>query len=184
MPGLAFTGNQGLNGAAVLTLYRAYASTDVDCVNIVYKGSIVGSPAYAPRTSGPLRFGDDAWAAAQPALPSRTQCQTARRSRSEWSNDWRPIVSNEVADSTAAGGRDGRRDADPTTSRAHVIGTRVDLPDIDFPTTRYYWTVVPVTWKVNDSDPTIKSAGGTPRRRRTPAPRAASRASARRASRS
>ena len=35
-----------------------------------------------------------------------------------------------------------------------VVGTRVDLPDIDFPTTRYYWTVVPVVWAVNNSDDT------------------------------
>ena len=31
-----------------------------------------------------------------------------------------------------------------STSRRRVVGSRVDLPDIDFPTTRYYWTVVPV----------------------------------------
>ena len=43
-------------------LFRAYASTDIDCVNIVYRGAVVGSPAYAPRTTGPLElpYSDDA----------------------------------------------------------------------------------------------------------------------------
>src|SRR4029077_7804779 len=64
---------------------------------------------------------------------------------------WRPIVSNEVADGggTTAG-------AATTDESATVVGTRVDLPDIDFPTTRYFWTVVPVTWQVNVSDPKNK----------------------------
>ncbi len=35
-------------------LYRVYISTDVDCVNIVYRGSVVGSPAWAPRTTAGL----------------------------------------------------------------------------------------------------------------------------------
>ena len=35
-------------------LFRVYVATDRDCVNIVYRGAIVGSPAYAPRTTGPL----------------------------------------------------------------------------------------------------------------------------------
>ena len=180
MPGLAFNGNQGLNGAP-MTLYRAYAATDRDCVNIVYKGSIVGSPAFAPRTSGPLRFEDDVWAASQQvrgfphAVPDGTPL--AR----EWSNDWRPIVSNEVP-LTASGATTTAPASDDESTK--VIGTRVDLPDIDFPTTRYYWTIVPVTWKVNESDPLRSSAGGTRRRRRMPAPPAASRASARKASRS
>ena len=37
-------------------LFRVYIATDVDCVNIVYRGAIVGSPAYAPRTTGPLQL--------------------------------------------------------------------------------------------------------------------------------
>ena len=55
MPGLVFTGDGDSNGSQYV-LFRAYASTDADCVNVVYKGSIVGSPAFAPRTSGPLEL--------------------------------------------------------------------------------------------------------------------------------
>jgi hypothetical protein len=49
-PGFAFTGNQGLDGTGY-ELFRTYVFTDSDCVNVVFRGAIVGSPAYAPRTS-------------------------------------------------------------------------------------------------------------------------------------
>src|SRR3954452_5068844 len=52
-PGFAFTGNMATNGQTG-RLYRVYIATDAQCVNVVFKGSVVGSPAYAPRTSGPI----------------------------------------------------------------------------------------------------------------------------------
>ena len=48
-------------------LYRVYVATDRDCVNIVFRGAVVGSPAYAPRWNGTL------------ALPSTIAAQTAAR---------------------------------------------------------------------------------------------------------
>ena len=59
MPGFAFTGNQTLDGE-VFELYRVYVFTDSDCVNVVYRGAIVGGPAYAPRSTGPLDLPDNA----------------------------------------------------------------------------------------------------------------------------
>ena len=55
MPSLTFGGDQGMDGRAY-KYFRAYVSTDRDCVNIVFKGSVTGSPAFAPRTSGPLKL--------------------------------------------------------------------------------------------------------------------------------
>ena len=52
------TATNGMTGR----LYRVYVSTDKQCVNIVFTGAVVGSPAYAPRTSGPI-------AAARPRPP-------------------------------------------------------------------------------------------------------------------
>ncbi|MGI8420811.1 MAG: hypothetical protein ACR2MU_00875 [Gaiellaceae bacterium] len=52
-PGFAFTGTQAIDGIAA-ELYRIYVFTDSDCVNVVFRGAIVGSPAYAPRLNGPL----------------------------------------------------------------------------------------------------------------------------------
>jgi len=52
-PGFAFAGDTSTNGLSG-RLFRVYVATDRQCVNIVFKGAVVGSPAYAPRTSGPL----------------------------------------------------------------------------------------------------------------------------------
>jgi hypothetical protein len=54
-PGFAFGGNRSLAGAAS-ELYRVHVFTDRKCINRVYTGSVVGSPAYAPRSSGPLQL--------------------------------------------------------------------------------------------------------------------------------
>ena len=52
-PAFVFGGNQPLAGAAA-ELYRVQVFTDRRCINRVYTSAIIGSPAYAPRTSGPL----------------------------------------------------------------------------------------------------------------------------------
>jgi hypothetical protein len=57
-PGFAFSGNTSMSGQ-VDELYRVHVFTDRDCVNAVYRGAVVGSPAYAPRTSGPLQLPAD-----------------------------------------------------------------------------------------------------------------------------
>ncbi len=70
-PAFVFAGNQPPVGAAS-ELYRVHVFTDKRCVNRVYSGSIVGGPAFAPRTSGPLalpRTGAALAAARQSYLP-------------------------------------------------------------------------------------------------------------------
>ncbi len=162
MPGLVFTGDTDLSGQQ-RALFRVYAATDRECVNVVYKGSIVGSPAWAPRTSGPLAMGDSSWASVQATNSFPHAIPDGAPAVKEWTTDWRPIVSNEVAVASATGGAAGGAASggaaggasDGTVDEsAGFVGTRVDLPDIDFPTTRYYWTVVPVIWAVNASDST------------------------------
>ena len=55
MPAMTFTGDTGTDGRQY-RLFRAYAFTDRDCVNAVFRGSVVGGPAFAPRISGPLKL--------------------------------------------------------------------------------------------------------------------------------
>ena len=50
---MTFTGDQDFAGTTY-RLFRLYASTDRDCVNVVFRSSVVGGPAFAPRVSGPL----------------------------------------------------------------------------------------------------------------------------------
>ena len=128
MPALTFTGDQGLDGQSY-RLFRTYAFTDRDCVNVVFKGSVVGSPAFAPRVNGPLqlpRNQDELDKALFGVLPN-AQSESAKT----FTADTFPLVANETFE-------EGRS------------LLRVDLPDLDIRTTRYFWTVVPVGIVINE----------------------------------
>jgi len=151
MPALTWTGNQGLDGKSY-QLFRAYASTDVDCVNIVFRGSITGSPAYAPRTTGPLKlpasFAEGAAAGSAWLVDGTSEGATLGA-------DGFPVTTSE-ASAPAVGASSGSGSAGGAASAgAPVAAAKVDLPDIDFPSTRYYWTVVPVELRTL-ADKTVK----------------------------
>jgi hypothetical protein len=160
MPGLTYNGNVALRDqfappGTARELYRPYISTDVDCVNIVYKGSIVGSPAWAPRTTGPLVF---------PTTPEELE-----EARTKWvvgdngkqgntfSVDHTPIQENESLKEVSAApgggetggtGSGGSGEAAPSdedkVEAAALSPPLVDLWDNGWPEHRYYLTVVPV----------------------------------------
>ena len=127
MPAVTWTGDRALDGN-VFRLFRAYAFTDRDCVNVVFKGSVVGSPAFAPRVNGPLKLPRDEIqleTATYSVLPN-----SENENAKTFTADTFPLVSNETFDQ----------------NRTLL---RVDLPDLDARTTRYFWTVVPVVIVVN-----------------------------------
>ena len=125
MPALTFSGAWSTD--TPYGIFRVYAATDRDCVNVVYRGPVIGSPAYAPRTSGPLK------------LPTSLEgidtldFDVLRSGKSEeaktYMADGTPVVTNETL------GEDG-------------FAPKVDLPDVDAKTTRYFWTVVRVGIRV------------------------------------
>ena len=121
MPAMTFGGDTGIDGREY-RLFRAYAFTDRDCVNVVFRGSVVGGPAYAPRVSGPLKLPtnqEELDVALAGILPS-AKSETAKTFMADGS----PMTASETF------GADDR--------------VRVDLPDVDTSSTRYFWTVVPV----------------------------------------
>jgi hypothetical protein len=127
MPALTFTGDQGLDGRSY-RLFRIYATTDRDCVNVVFKGSVIGGPAFAPRTSGPLKLpldDVDLDFAIAGILPS-------------WLDENAKTFAVDTIELKA------------TEAMKQDEPARVDLPDLDFRTTRYYWTVVPVAIYVSE----------------------------------
>ncbi|MFN8222928.1 MAG: hypothetical protein U0R50_06705 [Gaiellales bacterium] len=153
MPGLSFTGDQGLDGQSY-NYFRAYVATDRDCVNIVFKGSVTGSPAFAPRTSGPLKLPVDSEGVAKfeaKLYPAAVGDDKAEGAENTWSADWRRLVASETIPDTAAAsnGTTSTEPSAPVDESANVVQARVDLPDIDFPSTRYYWTIVPVDFQAN-----------------------------------
>ena len=120
MPGFNWSGT--VSRATSYELYRVYVFSDSDCVQPVLTGSIVGSPAWAPRLSAPL------------ALPqSLADIALAR--------------STILVDGSQGSDFDYAR-SEVKTSESDT-STRLDLWDRDWPSGAYYWTVVPVTWLVN-----------------------------------
>jgi hypothetical protein len=127
MPALTFSGDTGTDGREY-RLFRAYAFTDRDCVNAVFRGSVVGGPAYAPRISGPLELPtsqEELDVALAGILPS-AKSENAKT----YMADGTPLTASETWD-----GEDR---------------VRVDLPDVDSSSTRYFWTVVPVGINVDE----------------------------------
>ncbi len=132
-PGFVFGGQNGgpadVLGGAPAELFRVYVATDKDCVNIVYRGAIVGSPAYAPRLSGPLALPQDEIAVGL----NRTKILDFGTEGDALMLDGSKSVSTEVPDSGAAAG-----------AGSGTPAPKIDLPDTAWPSGGYYWTVVPV----------------------------------------
>jgi hypothetical protein len=157
MPAFVFGGNQGLAGVGT-ELYRVYVFTDRDCVNPVFKGAVVGSPAYAPRPFGPL------------SLPRTVPALVAARGTylpdgdegSAWTADFRGVKTTEsepeAKPTTSLQAGEGSSSSSSTKPPGNLpsappaitieegtkLGAPVDLWDTDWPRGGYYWTVVPV----------------------------------------
>jgi hypothetical protein len=119
MPAFLFTGNTNIFGVTE-QLYHVYVFTDSDCLNMVYKGSVVGSPAYAPRATGAL------------GMPSTSAGITAAQTAYLADGDPGAIYTF-----------DNERIV-PTDVGSGSAFPPIDLWDTDWPTGRYYWTVMPV----------------------------------------
>ena len=149
-PGFSFVGDTARNGNTG-RLYRVYVATDRQCVNVVFTGSVVGSPAYAPRTSGPVEL---------PSSDVDTTTYPADKPQaSTYNAESLPITTNEQTGSTTpSGGSSVGSAASATTaipSEFTTNGPFVDLWDLGRTNARYWWTVVPVsirTGKYQDAE--------------------------------
>jgi hypothetical protein len=157
-PAFAFSGRDATNNgpSGSYGLYRVYVASDKDCVNIVYTGALVGSPAYAPRTSGPLKFpsavGKDFDDAFFRALDDGKESNT-------FMADLTPTVSTEQSSTgETSGDTSGSGGSSSGSTSGSTTGTEgeapppatVDLPESGWPNGRFYWTVVPVGVYVRD----------------------------------
>jgi hypothetical protein len=148
MPAFTFSGDQAIDGTSA-ELFRIYIFTDRQCLNRVFASAVVGGPAYAPRPFGPL---------ALPALPTALPAARASYLRDgaepdSFSFDGLKVQSTELAppatpttavplDSDSGSGAA----AGPQQIQvgSGVLGAPVDLWDTDWPSSGYYWTVIPV----------------------------------------
>jgi len=159
-PAFVFTGNTGIFGPE--DLYRVYVFSDQDCINPVFKGSIVGSPAYAPRTSGPLALPTDPlkffkllipWDADSAATIS-APVTPPDGLQSTFSVDNGPVDEREaqppptftptlVGTPTPPSGSSGTPSSSAgSTPTLTGWGAPTGLWDTNWPVGRYYWTVV------------------------------------------
>jgi hypothetical protein len=168
MPAFTFSGDQTINGTSA-ELFRIYVFTDRQCLNNVYTSAIVGGPAYAPRPYGPL---------ALPSNPGLIPVARASYLRDGaepdgYSFDGQQITSSESetpATPTTAVPADS--DSNPSGSTVSPpagpqqltitgnLGAPVDLWDTDWPSSGYYWTVIPVE-AVSPGALTTNVASGT-----------------------
>ena len=107
------------------SLYRVYIFTDDHCVNRVFTGSVVGSPAYVPRVSG----GPLALPGTMKALPDWNTAPYL----TTWGDEGK--VFDATGKAVKSNELPGKGSADAS----------VDLWDSGWPNGRYYWTVVPVS---------------------------------------
>lgn len=117
-PGFVWSGNEDLNGQPE-PYFRVYVFTDSGCLNRVFASPILSSQAYAPRL-----------------LPSANPVKAV-------TYDGEEITPNEEVD-----------EAKPTTSigkgpdlkilPGSQFGAPIDLWDTNWPSSGYYWTVIPV----------------------------------------
>ena len=151
-PAFVFGGNTSLEGKPG-QLYRVYVFSDSDCVNVVFKGALVGSPAYAPRMTGPLDLPglvNQLFFAPQQYLKDGTEGKTFMRDSSiiqTTESDKQPA--NPASGDGSGGPTDPGSTPPPPEATSPLPGTPkesgapIDLWDSGWPNGRYYWTVVP-----------------------------------------
>jgi hypothetical protein len=158
-PGFVWSGDTGLFGPE--QLYRVYIFSDQDCINPIFKGSIVGSPAYAPRLSGPLALPSDPIKFFKLDVPWVEDSGTTIDApitppdgpQSSFSVDNGPVQEREsdapatftpalVGTSTSSGSSSGSSGTGTQPSSLTGFGAPTGLWDTNWPVGRYYWTVV------------------------------------------
>lgn len=173
MPAFTFSGDQGSDGTSA-ELFRVYVFTDRQCLNRVFASAVVGGPAYAPRPFGPLSL---------PAVP--TSLPAARASYlsdgsepDSYTFDGLKVQSTELkssatpttsvpTDSDSNSGSAASPAAGPQQIQigSGALGAPVDLWDTDWPSSGYYWTVIPVEavspGALKTSTASVTAIGGT-----------------------
>ena len=175
-PGFAFTGTTSAAGIGY-DLYRVYVFSDRDCVNTIFRGAMVGSPSYVPRLDGSAQAPEEQHGG-RPRADERSS--PTATSRPSFTADGLQIQSTEQDRKAAApapapggSGSGGATPADPdpaatppaadTNLPATPVstGAPVDLWESGWPNGRFYWTVVPVRYVVENTVPYSLAAAAT-----------------------
>jgi hypothetical protein len=133
-PAFVWSGNTSIWGTAD-ELYRVLVFTDEDCLNTVFNGAIVGSPAYVPRDVGPVSMPSDTTgiaAARSTSLGFGTQPDSKTREGLDVKTNEMDVATDDGSNHTGL----------PPAQM--VKPAKVDLWDSDWAGGHYFWTVMPV----------------------------------------
>jgi len=122
MPGFIWTGDEGFDGSPA-SLFRVEVFTDSSCLNRVWTGTTVASPAYAPRLFGAAdgtAIGPDFTADDESLTPNETLAA--------------------ATPTTSVPSTKDKINIDASSN----LGAALDLWDQNWPSSGYYWTVMPV----------------------------------------
>lgn len=138
------------------SLYRVYIFTDDHCVNQVFAGSVVGSPAFAPRVvGGPFALPQDTSALVAWDSPPFS-VQTGGEGRS-FDATGQLVTPNETPGAKVGAAKPSATAASsaPTASggTAGAAPAQVDLWDSGWPSGRFYWAVIPVEAQLYGAPP-------------------------------
>lgn len=143
MPAFTWTGNETEDGTSA-ELFRVYAFTDKSCLNRVFTGAVVGSPAYSPRPFGPLALpvtdtgpARSSYLVDSASEPTGFTYDGDEVKTTESEAQATPTVSLPTADG-------GQGPPMVTWDEKTKFGAPVDLWDTNWPNGGYYWTVIPV----------------------------------------
>ena len=149
-PAFVFTGTQDAAGNTY-GLYRVYVFSDKQCVNTIFRGAIVGSPAYAARNKGTLKLPTDDKAVATAAtgilgVGDEPVTFTAEgieaRPASEAGSA--STTAGSSGSSSTGGTSSGTSKTTPSDQATNSDWPQIELLESGWPNGRFYWTVVPV----------------------------------------
>lgn len=159
-PAFVFSGNADASGRTY-QLYRVYVFSDRQCVNPIFRGAIVGGPAYAARNKGTLQLPADdkamATAAAgylQPGDEGKTytaegilakpatEAGTASATGSSGSSS--ASSSSTSGSATSSSSSANGAPTDTSDKATNSDWPQIELLESGWPNGRFYWTVVPV----------------------------------------
>jgi hypothetical protein len=176
MPAFTWSGNQVTlpNGTSVTAeLFRVELYADKGCQNLIYAGPIVGGLSWAPRPFGSMSLPDpSAFASARSSYPSEGAQGLSETYDGSTIGNVEDLgaaspTSAAPADAIPSGASQSVSAAtDPATfapakGDAPLIGAPVDLWDSYWPSSGYYWTVMPVGTSGNGSSATVAAPGAS-----------------------
>ena len=144
-PAFVFAGTRDANGSKY-GLYRVYVFSDKQCVNTVFRGAIVGGPAYAARNKGTIKLPTEEKEVADAAgqileIGDEGKSYTAEGILSKAASEAASaagVAATPVTTPAAPG------TGSPVEQASNSTWPQIELLESGWPNGRFFWTVVPV----------------------------------------